>query len=359
MCVCFFSSGFDICIGFLCLKRPWSVFLGLRRFTIWFLCCCFFFYSKKKRKKQDPFLPITAPLPTLPPSLSLNGGRGVGVVSVPCGPSSLRLHGYTSLLLGACVRGDAHGPCGTGLRGGLPLSPESLLRRRYVGDVWRDTPATDLGGRGRGGHAGGHGAAAAVEALGRFQPGEHGQRVREVGGRRWCVGWGAHLRRKREKQLLSGEVYPTQICFSCGKVSNSFCFLKTKKVDVSVSKTSHEARLRYEWNSQEVITAQILSLPKHKGVADEVIFTEIELKFDACAYPICDLLRQHGFTSFNIWIIPKTSHFDVTGIENIWKKKSYFQVFINRNYQKEDRFLQQKGSFGESQQPFAVCCRGS
>lgn len=212
-------SGFDICISFLCLKCPWSVFLGLRRFTIWFVGCFFFTPENKNKKKKTKkirrthFYPLLSPPPLPapplppPPSLSLNRGRGAGVVSVPCGPSSLRLHGYASLLLGARVRGDAHGPGGAGLRGGLPLSPESLLRLRRVGYVRRDAPAADLGGRGRGGHAGGHGAAtaAAVEALGRLQPGEHGQRVGEVGGRRWCVGWGAHLRRRTEKLLLSGE----------------------------------------------------------------------------------------------------------------------------------------------------------
>ena len=120
--------------------------------------------------------------------------------SDPCRPSSLCLHRYASLLFGACVRVDTHGPGGAGLRGRLPLSPESLWRLRHIRYMWWDPPATDLGGRGRGGHGGSHGAAAAaVEALGRFQPGEHGQRVREVGGRRWCVGWGAHLRRKRER----------------------------------------------------------------------------------------------------------------------------------------------------------------
>lgn len=126
--------------------------------------------------------------------------EGGGVVSVPCGSSSLRLHGYASLLLSARVWVDAHGPGWAGLRGGRPLSPESLLRLRQVRYIWWDAPAADLGGRGRGGHGGSHGvAAAAVEALGRFQPGEHGQRVWEVGGRCRCVGWGAHLRRRREK----------------------------------------------------------------------------------------------------------------------------------------------------------------
>lgn len=85
------------------------------------------------------------------------------------------------------------GPGGAGLREGLPLSPESLWGLGRAGYVGREPPAADLWGRGRGGHIGGHRAAAAAEALGGLQPGEHGQRVWEVGGRRWRVGWGAHL----------------------------------------------------------------------------------------------------------------------------------------------------------------------
>lgn len=97
----------------------------------------------------------------------------------------------------------AHGPGGAGLCGGLPLSPESLWRRRHVRYIWRNAPAANLRGRGRGGHGGSHGAAAAVKALGRLEPGEHGERIGEVGWGRWCVGRGAHLRKKREQSCLS------------------------------------------------------------------------------------------------------------------------------------------------------------
>lgn len=170
------------------LKCPRWVFLG-------FIVSFHILLSFGEKRPKPIFTPILPPtLPVSPPSPGWKGG-----FSVPCCPSSLSLHRYTSLLLSACMGVHTHGPGGAGLRGGLPLSPESLWRLRHIRYVWWDPPAANLGGRGWGGHGGGHGTAAAatVEALRCFQPGEHGQCVREVGGRCWCVSWGAHLNTKR------------------------------------------------------------------------------------------------------------------------------------------------------------------
>lgn len=190
MCAYFvFYFCIDICIGFL-------LFLNVH--VEFFLVCVVSFHvllSFGEKKTKTHFYLLSPPtFPVSPPSPGWKGG-----FLVPCCPSSLSLHRYTSLLLSACMGVHTHGPGGAGLRGGLPLSPESLWRLRHIRHIWWDPPAANLGGWGRGGHGGGHGTAtaAAIEALGCFQPGEHGQCVREVGGRRWCVSWGAHLDVKR------------------------------------------------------------------------------------------------------------------------------------------------------------------
>lgn len=196
VCVSFFFLFLYWCLHWflLFLNCPRWVFLGLRSFHLVPYPSVFW-----EKKDQNPFLPTIASHPS-PPSPILHPTSfppwgGTGGFSVPRGPSSLGLHRYTSLLLRTRMRVNTCGPGGAGLRGRLPLSPESLWRLRHIRYVWWDPPTADLRGRGWGGHGGGHGAAAAaaVEALGRLQPWEHGQRVREIGGRRWCVGWGAHL----------------------------------------------------------------------------------------------------------------------------------------------------------------------
>lgn len=167
---------------------------------------CFVLFFGRWGEIPNPLLAIYPP-PPLPtfisrfPPLSNMGVWGGGGLFSPMRPSSLCLHCYTSLLLCARMRVHSRRPGWAGLCGGLPLSPESLWSLRHIRYIWWDPPAANLVGWRWGGHGGGHGASAtaAVEALGGLQPGEHSQRVREVGGRRWCVGWGAHLRMKREK----------------------------------------------------------------------------------------------------------------------------------------------------------------
>lgn len=74
-----------------------------------------------------PPSPLSCPLSFPPPE-----GGGQGGFSVLNCPSSLGLHRYTSLLLGAPVRVNTRGPGRAGLRGGLPLSPESLWWLRHI-----------------------------------------------------------------------------------------------------------------------------------------------------------------------------------------------------------------------------------
>lgn len=118
----------DVCIGFCLLYCPKSVF---------FLVCVDVFFPHFFPSEPISILYCLPPQnPFLTPP-TIKKVRGVGAfVSVQCGPSSLRLHRYTSLLLGARMWVDTHGPGGAGLRGGLPLSPESLLRLRHVRYIW-------------------------------------------------------------------------------------------------------------------------------------------------------------------------------------------------------------------------------
>lgn len=233
----FFYSFFSVltfALVFSSSNCPRWVFLGLRRICLFqyhqFFLFCFVFWEVGGNPK-----PTSSHLPPSPPSHIhfpfpsplQHGSVGGGGLFSPMRPSSLCLHCYTSLLLCARMRVHSRRPGWAGLCGGLPLSPESLWRLRHIRYIWWDPPAANLVGWRWGGHGGGHGASAtaAVEALGGLQPGEHSQRVREVGGRRWCVGWGAHLRMKREKtqqQLMqeskTGVHTSSQSC--CGLLIN-------------------------------------------------------------------------------------------------------------------------------------------
>lgn len=109
--------------------------------------------------------------------------------------SSLCLHGHVGLLFCRGLLGDGGWPAGGLRRGGR--SPHALLlaggRSRGPGGVESPVLGQRRGrGRRRSCH-GGHGAAA-VEALGGFEAGEHGEGIGEVRRRGRRVGGSAHLR---------------------------------------------------------------------------------------------------------------------------------------------------------------------